>query len=143
MIVLDTNVVSETMKANPEPAVLAWLDQQSADTLYLSSFTLAELRFGIAVLPPGRRRAALTRALEAILPLFHDRVLAFDADAARHHADLALRARVAGQGFPSPDGYIAAIASARGFAVATRDGAPFRAAGLAVIDPWTSVEPGP
>jgi predicted nucleic acid-binding protein len=136
MIVLDTNVVSEAMKPNPHPAVQAWLDEQAAETLYLSSVTLAELLFGIGSLPAGRRRSALTRTLDGLLDLFGDRILAFDTDSARHYAELAVKARAAGKGFPTPDGYIAAIATARGFTIATRDVAPFQAAGLNVINPW-------
>lgn len=136
MIVLDTNVVSEAMKPQPHPAVQTWLDAQAAETLYLSSVTLAELLFGIGALPAGRRKDALAQVLEGLLELFEDRVLAFDTDAARHYAGLAVSARAAGKGLPTPDGYIAAIAAARGFTVATRDVAPFQAAGLAVIDPW-------
>lgn len=136
MIVLDTNVVSEAMKPQPDPAVLAWLDAQSAETLYLSSVSLAELLFGIGVLDTGRRKQALKKALEELLHLFEGRVLAFDANAAGHYADLAIAARAAGRGLPTADGYIAAIATAHGFAVATRDAAPFEAAGLEVINPW-------
>ncbi|MEZ5577048.1 MAG: type II toxin-antitoxin system VapC family toxin [Candidatus Competibacteraceae bacterium] len=139
MIVLDTNVVSEAMKAAPNPAVLAWLDEQAAETLYLSSVTLAELLFGIGVLPAGRRKEALTQMLDGLLALFEDRVLAFDTAAARRYADLAVTARAAGKGFPTPDGYIAAIAKARGFTVATRDVAPFKAVGLNVINPWEAM----
>ena len=73
------------------------------------------------------------------MELFRDRVLAFDTDAARHYADLAINARAAGKGFPTPGGYIAAIANARGFTVATRDVAPFLAAGLTVINPWEAM----
>jgi hypothetical protein len=136
MIVLDTNVVSEAMRAEPNPAVRAWLDEQAAETLYLSSVTLAELLFGIGVLAAGRRKDALAQTLDGLLGLFEDRVLSFDTDAARHYAELAVMARAAGKGFPTPDGYIAAIATARGFTVATRDVAPFQAAGLNVINPW-------
>ena len=139
MIVLDTNVVSEAMKATPNPAGLAWLDEQAAETLYLSSVTLAELLFGMGGLPAGRRKEALTQMLDGLLALFEDRVLAFDTNAARHYADLAVTARAAGKGFPTPDGYIAAIAKARGFTVATRDVAPFKAVGLNVINPWEAM----
>ena len=139
MIVLDTNVVSEAMKATPNPVVLAWLDEQAAETLYLSSVTLAELLFGIGVLPAGRRKEALAQMLDGLLALFEDRVLAFDTAAARRYADLAVTARAAGKGFPTPDGYIAAIAKARGFTVATRDVAPFKAVGLNVINPWEAM----
>ena len=136
MIVLDTNIVSEAMRATPHPAVRAWLDEQPAETLFLSSITLAELLFGIATLPSGRRKEALAQTLDGLLELFGERVLVFDAEAARHYAILAANARAAGHGFPASDGYIAAMAAARGFIVATRDVGPFRAAGLNVINPW-------
>ena len=135
MIVLDTNVVSEAMKPTPDPNVRAWLNAQSAATLYISSVTLAELMFGIASLPAGKRRDMLDKALEGLTALFGNRVLSFDADAARTYADLAITARRAGRGFPTPDGYIAAIAASRGFIVASRDTSPYEAGGLRVIDP--------
>jgi predicted nucleic acid-binding protein len=140
MIVLDTDVVSEAMKAEPDPAVRAWLDEQAAETLYISSVTLAELLFGIGALPSGWRKEAPTQTLNGLLELFGDRVLAFDTDAARHYAELAVTARAVGKGFPTPDGYIAAMAKARGFTVATRDVAPFQAAGIDVINPWESLQ---
>ena len=136
MIVLDTNVVSEAMKPSAAPAVRAWLNRQAADTLYLSSVTLAELLFGIGCLPAGRRKTALKATLDGLLALFGERVLPFDTGAARAYAGLAVAARAAGKGFPTPDGYIAAIAAANGFAVATRDTAPFAAAGVPFVDPW-------
>ncbi len=140
MIVLDTNVVSEAMKAEPNPAVRTWLDEQAAETLYLSSITLAKLLFGIGALPAGRRKDALAQTLDGLLDLFGDRVLAFDTDAARRYAELAVKARASGKSFPTPDGYIAAIATASGFTVATRDVAPFQAAGLNVINPWEAMQ---
>ena len=136
MIVLDTNVIAEAMKPEPSPAVRRWLNDQAAETLYLSSVTLAELLFGIAALPAGKRKEMLTQALDGLLSLFRDRVLPFDTDAARHYAELAMRAGSGGRGFPTPDGYIAAIAASRGYLVALRDTAPFTAAEVAVIDPW-------
>jgi toxin FitB len=136
MIVLDTNVVSEAMKPEPNPAVVAWLNAQAAPTLYLSSVTLAELLFGIAALPAGRRKDMLAKTLDGLLLLFRDRVPPFDTDAARRYAELAVTARAAGRGFPTPDGYIAAIAASRGFMVASRDTAPYEAACVSVINPW-------
>ena len=138
MIVLDTKVVSEAMKPEPHPAVLDWLNEPASQTLYLSSVTLAELLFGIGVLPEGRRKGRLTLALDGLLGLFRDRVLPLDTDAARRYADLAVAAKAAGRGFPTPDGYIAAIAASRGFIVASRDTAPYEAAGVSVIDPWAT-----
>ncbi|MDZ5646658.1 type II toxin-antitoxin system VapC family toxin [Nitrospirillum sp. BR 11828] len=136
MIVLDTNIVSEAMKPEPDPAVRAWLNNQAAETLYVSSVTLAELWFGVEALPDGRRKAALAQALSGLLALFEGRVLPFDAGAARHYATLAAAARKRGLGFPTPDGYIAAIAASHGFAVASRDTAPYEAGSVKVINPW-------
>jgi predicted nucleic acid-binding protein len=141
MIVLDTNVVSEAMKPNPSPAVLAWLNAQVAETLYLSSITLAELLFGIAALPRGKRKEGLTRILAGFMALFEERILAFDANAARTYAQLAVTARNSGRGFPTPDGYIAAIAASRGFMVATRDIGPYQAARVPIINPWEVIPP--
>jgi len=139
MILLDTNVVSEAIKPEPRPSVLAWLDAQATDTLFLSSITVAELLFGCGALPDGKRKDRLEARINGLLDQFSDHVLPFDTSAARHYADLAVRARAAGKGFPTPDGYVAAIAAAHGFAVASRDSSAFDAAGLTVIDPWTSV----
>ena len=146
MIILDTNVVSEAMKPKPNPVVRAWLNDQAAETLYLSSVTLAELLFGIAALPSGKRKDMLALTLEGLMGLFKDRVLPFDVEAARHYADLAVVAKVSGRGFPTPDGYIAAIAASRGFIVAiaasrgfivaSRDTAPYEAARVTVMNPW-------
>lgn len=138
MILLDTNVVSEAIKPEPHPSVLAWLDAQAAETLFLSSITLAELLFGIGALPDGRRKDRLAVRIDGLLDQFVGRVLHFDAVAARRYADLAVKARTVGHGFPTPDGYIAAIAAAHGFTVASRDTSVFDAAGLTVIDPWTA-----
>jgi predicted nucleic acid-binding protein len=138
MILLDTNVVSEAMKPEPATAVRLWFDAQVAETLYLSSVTIAELMFGIGALPDGRRKDKLSAALDGVLELFADRILPFDARAARRYAELAVRARAAGRGFPTPDGYIAAIAAAHDFSVASRDMSAFKADGLTVIDPWSA-----
>ncbi len=137
MILLDTNVVSEAMKPEPHPSVRDWLDAQAAETLFLSSVSIAELLFGIGALPTGKRKDRLAAALDGVLDLFATRVLPFDPSAARRYADLAVKACAAGKGFPVPDGYIAAIAAAHGFTVASRDTSAFNAAGLTVIDPWT------
>jgi predicted nucleic acid-binding protein len=138
MIVLDTNVVSEAMKLEPNPDVHSWLNEQAAETLYLSSVTVAELLFGIGALPDGRRKKALTETLDGVLELFGDRLLPFDTGAARQYANLAVKARGAGKGFPTPDGYIAAIAASKGFIIATRNISAFEAAGLPVVNPWNN-----
>jgi toxin FitB len=138
MILLDTNVVSEAMKPEPASSVQQWLDAQAAETLFLSAITIAELLFGVGALQEGKRKSRLTAAIEGVIGLFADRVLPFDADAARRYADLAVKARSSGKGFPTPDGYIAAIAVSRSFAIASRDAGAFAAVGLTVIDPWTA-----
>jgi predicted nucleic acid-binding protein len=136
MILLDTNVVSEAIKPDSHPSVRAWLDAQVAETLFLPSVTVAELLFGIGALPEGRRKTLLAARIDGLLDAFSGRILPFDTLAAQAYANLAVRARAAGKGFPTPDGYIAAIAAAHGFAVASRDTSAFLAAGLDVIDPW-------
>jgi predicted nucleic acid-binding protein len=139
MIVLDTNVVSEPLKPLGEPAVLAWLDQQNIETLFLTTISLAELRYGVAALPDGRRKEGLGAALESrVIALFAPRVLSFDSAAAGAYALIRARAKAAGKAIAAADGYIAATAAAHGFTVATRDTGPFEAAGVPVINPWAS-----
>lgn len=137
MILLDTNVISEPLKSTSAPAVLAWLDAQIISSLYVSTISLAELRFGIACLPKGKRRETLQLNLDQrVLPLFAGRILSFDNEASTAYARLCSQARSQGQAIAPSDGYIAAIATVHGFAVATRDTSPFEAAKLKVINPW-------
>lgn len=137
MILLDTNVVSEPLRAAPDAGVVEWIDAQPLETLFLSVVTVAELRAGVAQLPAGRRRASLQEGLEArVLPLFAGRVLPFDLSCTQTYAELMFKARAAGLAVATADGYIAAIAAANGLAVATRDTSPFKAAGVTVINPW-------
>ena len=139
MILLDTNVVSEPLKLTGDVRVLNWIDAQIIETLYLSTISLAELRFGIAALAPGKRRDTLQTSLEQrILPLFVGRILPFDAAASEAYAELRARARALGRAIAPADGYIAATAAAHGLIVATRDIGPFEAAGLTVINPWNT-----
>jgi len=137
VILLDTNVVSELMRTAPAPQVVGWLDAQAAETLHLSAVSLAELLLGIALLPDGRRKADLNIALETrATALFGSRVLSFDKAAASVFAGIVSRTRASGLSIGTADAQIAATAAAHGFTVATRDTAPFEAAGLAVINPW-------
>jgi len=137
MIVIDTNVISELWKAEPAPQVLAWMDAQMIETLYLSAITVAELRFGLAAMPTSKRRTTYLDRLEReVIPAFAGRILSFDLDASRAYADLMGAARAAGNAIGNADGYIAASALARGYTVATRDTSPFEAAKLVVINPW-------
>ena len=137
MILLDTNVVSEPLRITGGVGVIAWIDAQIIETLYLSAISLAELRFGIAALPLGKRKDTLHTSLEQrILPLFAGRILPFDASASEAYAALRASARAQGRAIAAADGYIAATAASHGLIVATRDAGPFEAAGLKVINPW-------
>lgn len=139
MILLDTNVVSEPLKLTGDVSVLTWIDAQSIETLYLSTISLAELRFGIAALTPGKRKDTLHASFEQrILPLFAGRILPFDTAASEAYAELRARARAQGRAIAPADGYIAATATSHGLMVATRDTGPFEAAGLTVINPWNT-----
>ncbi|PWF43968.1 type II toxin-antitoxin system VapC family toxin [Massilia glaciei] len=137
MILLDTNVVSEPLKSAGDLNVLAWIDAQIIETLYLSTISLAELRFGVAVLPAGKRRDTLHSSLDRrVLPLFAVRILSFDDPSSRAYAALRARARSSGKAIAPTDGYIAEIAATHGYTVATRDTSPFEAAGVTVVNPW-------
>lgn len=139
MILLDTNVVSEPLRHVPEARVIEWIDAQPLETLYLSAMTVAELRAGVALLPAGKRRTALHENLEkSVLPMFVGRVLPFDLACTNAYAELLAKVRKTGRGIETADACIAAIATANGFIVATRDTSPFQAAGLTVINPWKS-----
>lgn len=137
MILLDTNVISEPLRREPEPGVIEWIDAQALETLYLSAITVAELRSGIALLPAGKRRTGLLENLERrVLPLFAGRVLPFDLPCTQTYAELIAKTQKTGLAIAAADGFIAATAAANGFAVATRDTSPFEAAGITVINPW-------
>ena len=137
MILLDTNVISESLKPLADPAATAWLDHQTKESLYLCAPVLMEVLFGIALLPDGKRKRGMATAIERLLAsYFADRFLAFDCEAATVYASLASRASARGFIISVGDGQIAAIAAMHGFTVATRDTAPFLAVGIPVINPW-------
>jgi toxin FitB len=137
LILLDTTIVSEPLRAAPNARVLAWIDAHTVETFYLSTISLAELRYGVTALPEGKRREALHHGLERrILPLFAGRILPFDAAASAAYVALRARAKIEGKAIAPADGYIAATAAVHGLIIATRDVAPFLAAGLKVICPW-------
>jgi hypothetical protein len=138
VILLDTNVVSEPMRPQPDQKVLAWLDAQAAESLYLSTVSFAELLLGIVSLPAGKRRRALAAALnQQVIALFGDRIVPFDLNAAEIYAEIVVRARRHGHPIAVADAQIAAIAVSHQFTLATRDEEPFQAAGVPVINPWT------
>lgn len=137
MIILDTNVVSELLRPAPEPRVIAWLSAQDGADVWLTSIGEAELRFGAAIMPAGRRRDAIAAAIDALIAEdLRGRVLPFDSAAAVAHAAIAAARRAAGRPISLPDCQIAAICRARGASVATRNARDFEGCGVAVIDPW-------
>ena len=137
MILLDTNVVSEMMLPNPNVNVIKWVSLQTASTLYLSSVSEAELRYGAEILPMGSRRERLLAEIEQMLREdFSGRILPFDSHAARTYALIAAARRWAGHPVSYADCQIAAIARSVGASVATRDVAGFEGCGVGVINPW-------
>ncbi len=137
MIILDTNVVSEPMKPKASPTVASWLDQQVAESLFLTSTSLSELLTGIEILPVGKRKEALGSRLKELLQrLFPGRILPFDEEAAIAFASIVGRARAVGRSISVADAQIAAIAMVHDFSVATRDTAPFTDSGIHVMNPW-------
>ncbi|MDW5316869.1 type II toxin-antitoxin system VapC family toxin [Rhizobium sp. PL01] len=139
MILLDTNLVSEPWKPTPDPAVITWLDAQAIETLFISAISVAELRFGIASMPSGKRQTILHDRLESdVLPHFDGRILPFNLGASQFYAELMAGGRITGKAIGKADGYIAATAAQNHLAVATRDARPFEAAGLKVINPWVA-----
>lgn len=138
MILLDTNVISELMRADPAPGVLDWFGRQDAAGLFISAVTEAELRTGVAILPEGQRRDRLQAAIDGMIAEdFLGRVLPFDSDAARAYADIAARRRAAGRPIAEADCQIAAIARTTGALVATRNVKDFDSCGVDVVNPWT------
>jgi hypothetical protein len=137
VIILDTNVISEPLRPAGDAGVLDWLDQQDIDTLYLTAVSVAELRFGIAALPLGKRKQRLEEEFEQrILSLFEGRILPFDEAVTTSYARIRSKAKSTGKAIGVADAFIAAIAAHHEFAIATRDISPFQAVGISVINPW-------
>jgi predicted nucleic acid-binding protein len=136
LIILDTNVLSELSKPTPNSVVIAWLDRQIDDAVFVTSISIAEIEEGLALLPAGKRKELLTQSVRQSIAELANSVLPFDAAAGRKFAQLVVRAKARRYTLPITDGYIAAIAAELGYAVATRDVAPFLAAGVPVINPW-------
>ena len=137
---LDTNVVSELMRESPEPAVARWVSGHPVEDLFLSAVSEAELRYGAAILPFGRRRETLFFKIEAMLSdAFEDRVLPFDSDAARAYGHIAAARRSVGRPVASADCQIAAIAMAGRMRLATRNVRDFEDMGVEIVNPWVGV----
>jgi toxin FitB len=141
MILLDTNVVSELIKVTPDGRVKTWLAGQLTSSLFIPAIVEAELRYGAAILPPGRRRENLIAMIEAILTEdFSDRILPFDSVAAVAYAAIGAERRRMGRPISQLDAQIAAVARSRGAVLATRNGTDFENCGIDIINPWSSSE---
>ncbi len=137
MIILDTNVLSAVMRRDADPIIVAWLDRQPSESLWITTITIFEIRFGLELLPDGRRRMELEKAFaQALLEDFQHRILPFDFQAAQEAAILAARRKNAGQTVEFRDTQIAGIALARQAALATRNVRHFQDVPVKVIDPW-------
>ena len=126
MLVLDTNVISEALREKPDPAILAWLDAQPPASLFTTTITLAEIKYGIAIMPAGKRKSTLLTAATLMFEDdFQGRVLPFGAER-----------RLAGQPIDEPDCQIAAITQSRGGRLATRNVSDFANCGIDIVNPW-------
>lgn len=137
MIIIDTNVISELLRPIPEPVVEAWLGEQDGLSIYLTAISEAELRYGVAILPSGKRRDGLSVAIDRIMrDDMSGRILPFDSAAARLYAEIAASRRSTGKPISQADCQIAAIARAHTALVATRNTPDFEGCGIGLINPW-------
>lgn len=137
MVVLDTNIISEIMRPLPNNTVVEWLDGQKTQHLYLTTITLAEIRYGLSIMQDGKKRQRLTNQFESYLSEgFEGRILDFTAESATHYAKIMSQRKSLGLPMSMADGQIAAIANAYHFAVATRNVKDFEQCGLDIINPF-------
>lgn len=137
MIILDTSVISALMQQQPDPVVVAWLDEQPAESIWITSITLFEARYGIALLTHGQRKADLQHRFDLLLQEdLENRVLLFDGNAAAHAAELAAQRKEQGRPVDMRDTFIAGIALAKRATLATRNLRHFDDLTVTVINPW-------
>ena len=135
MILLDTNVLSEAMRVEPDERVMNWLDSHAPSSLYVSAVTVDEISFGIELLPRGRKRLRLTRVFARIVDAFSGRIVPFDLDAANDSARLRAQRRLKGVPMSLADSQIAGTARSLGFSLATLNARDFRDIDLALLEP--------
>jgi hypothetical protein len=141
MIVLDTNVLSELMRPKPNQIVVNWVASKSAKTLFITSLTQAEILYGLELLPTGKRRKALQKAARLMFEEdFRERILSFDTDAAQNFATIAAKRRILGHPISQIDAQIAAITYSHSGILATRNIVDFQDCGIALVNPWDSVD---
>ncbi len=137
MILLDTNILSELMKTEPNTKVVDWLNQQPTNQLFLSSITLAEISFGLIVLPDGNRKERLRLSFERFINIgFVNRILSFDASSSNAFAQVMLKRKQMGRPMSFQDGQIAAIALQHKLSLATRNTKDFELIGITIINPF-------
>jgi predicted nucleic acid-binding protein len=140
MILLDTNIISELMKALPSPRVLAWVDSQVVSQLFITSITIAEISYGLSVLPQGNRRNSLEDAFNKVIKeAFSHRTLSFDESAAHHYGKVMAQRKKQGRPLSVLDGEIAAVAISQGKILATRNTRDFIDCGLEVVNPFEAI----
>ena len=141
MFAIDTNVASELMRPEPTPAVAAWIAERDAQEMYLTAVSEAELRYGVAIMPVGKRRSAMEAAMTRWLDEgFGERILPFDSAAARAYAEIAADRRQAGRPIGEADCQIAAICRSRSAVLVTRNLRDFQSTGVEIIDPWVATQ---
>jgi len=138
MIILDTNVLSALMRQTPDPSVVTWLDQQPRSSIWTTSITVLEVRFGLQIMVSGRRRSAVVQAFEEVLDKIGERVLPFDVSAAGQAGDLMASRHKRGRPRDLRDTMIAGILLARQAAIATRNTAHFSDIAATIINPWVA-----
>ena len=138
MIILDTNVLSELARPAPDERVAAWLDRQPRVSIWTSSVTIFEIRWGLQIMPAGKRRTALTQATERVLEEIGYQVAPFDLLAAQHAGDLLAAGRRKGRPIEFRDTMIAGVAMAQNASLATRNTIHFRDVSVPLIDPWSA-----
>ena len=136
MILLDTNIVSESMRIEPDPRVIDWMDRRRASHLFLSAISVDEIVFGIETLPDGRRKNHLARTFSGIADAFDGRIADFDANAARESARFRAHRRLIGRPMSLADSQIAGIAKSNGLSLATLNARDFEGIDLSVVEPF-------
>ncbi len=136
MIILDTNVLSALMRQSADPIVIEWMDRQPRTSIWTTSVTVLEVRFGLQLMPSGKRRATLMEAFESVLEKLAYRVAPFDVDAAVQAGDLMVSRHRKGRSVELRDTMIAGIALARHATLATRNTSHFQDASMPLVNPW-------
>ena len=140
MILIDTNIISEIMSQSPEPNVINWINNQDSLILFVSTITIAEINYGLRIMPDGQRKKLLTeRFTYFITKAFEQRILSFNEDAANHYAEIMAHKKEIGRPMSIPDGQIAAVARSNELSIATRNTRDFDECGIILINPFNEI----